>query len=64
MELLLFPARARHGWGPTKHYVDGHALLADGYIRFSGDKYYYFHVNYGWGKGYKDQKSCLFINIK
>ena len=53
--------RARHGWGPTKHYVDGHAFLADGYIRFSGDKYYYFHVNYGWGKGYKDQKVAYLL---
>lgn len=53
--------RARHGWGPTKHYVDGHALLADGYIRFSGDKYYYFHVNYGCGKGYKDQKVAYLL---
>lgn len=43
--------RAQHGWGPTKHYIDGHALLADGYIKFSGDNYYYLHINYGWGTG-------------
>ena len=53
--------RAEHGWGPTKHYVDGHALLADGYIRFSGDSYYYFHINYGWGYGYKDQKVAYLL---
>lgn len=53
--------RARHGWGPTKHYIDGHAFLADGYIRFSGDKYYYFHLNYGWGDSYKDQKVAYLL---
>lgn len=53
--------RAEHGWGPTKHYVDGHAFLADGYIRFSGDNYYYFHLNYGWGDGYKDQKVAYLL---
>lgn len=25
--------RAKHGWGPWKHYVDGHAFIADGYIK-------------------------------
>lgn len=53
--------RAEHEWGPTKHYVDGHAFLADGYIRFSGDNYYYFHLNYGWGDGYKDQKVAYLL---
>lgn len=56
--------RARHGWGPTKHYVDGHAFIADGYIRFSGDKYYYLHVNYGWGldsRKEKEQKSAYLL---
>lgn len=56
--------RAQHGWGPTTHYVDGHAFLADGYIRFTGDDYYYFHVNYGWGKYYRDQKTAYLLTSK
>ena len=53
--------RVQHGWGPTTHYKGGHALLADGYIRFTGDNYYYFHINYGWGTGYKDQKVAYLL---
>lgn len=49
--------RATHGWGPWKHYVDGHAFIADGYIKYNeGDDPYYLHVNYGAGDGnaYRD----------
>jgi hypothetical protein len=45
--------RAKHGWGPTKHYVDGHVFLADGYVKYNTERNpYYFHLNYGWGIGY------------
>ena len=45
--------RAKHGWGPWRHHVDGHAFLADGYVRYNrSDDPYYLHLNYGWGPDY------------
>ncbi|MCO6026139.1 C10 family peptidase [Prevotella cerevisiae] len=47
--------RAKHGWGPWKHYVDGHAFIADGYVKYNRPKDpYYLHLNYGWGEPFKD----------
>lgn len=45
--------RAKHGWGPWKHYVDGHAFIADGFIKYNRQNDpYYLHLNYGWGNYY------------
>lgn len=45
--------RAVHGWWLWKHNVDGHAFLADGYIKYrEGKDPYFLHLNYGWGEGY------------
>lgn len=49
--------RVRHGWW-THHYYDGHAFLADGYIKYKNeDDPYYLHLNYGWG----DQKGNAYV---
>lgn len=51
--IVISGYRAKHGWGPWKHYVDGHAFLADGYVKYDkGDDPYYLHLNYGWGPAY------------
>lgn len=40
----------KHGWGPWKHYIGGHAFIADGYIKYNRvNDPYYLHLNYGWG---------------
>ncbi|MCR4773314.1 MAG: C10 family peptidase [Prevotella sp.] len=53
--IVVSGRRSKHGWGPTKHYVDGHSFLADGYVKYNTVRNtYYFHLNYGWGESYKD----------
>ncbi|NMA74248.1 MAG: hypothetical protein GX963_08850 [Bacteroidales bacterium] len=48
--IVISGKRAKHGWGPWKKYVDGHAFIADGYIKYDKkDAPYYLHLNYGWG---------------
>ena len=55
--------RAIHGWGPWEHYVDGHAFIADGYIKYaSGSDPYYLHINYGWGAAYN--KNVYLLSAK
>jgi len=52
--------RSKHGWGPTKHYVDGHAFIADGYIKYENEENpYYLHLNYGWGPYYQRKEVYL-----
>lgn len=37
----------------TEHYVDGHAFIADGYVKYENMKDpYYLHLNMGWGPEY------------
>ncbi|MDD6854098.1 MAG: C10 family peptidase [Prevotella sp.] len=51
--IVISGYRAKHGWGPWKHYVDGHAFIADGYVKYNRAKDpYYMHLNYGWGNFY------------
>lgn len=45
-----------HGWWfwEKTHYEDGHAFIADGYVKYGNngkvnDDPYYLHINYGWG---------------
>lgn len=55
--------RAVHGWGPWEHYVDGHAFIADGYIKYAtGSDPYYMHLNYGWGAD--DNKNVYMLSSK
>lgn len=53
----------KHGWGPWKHYIDGHAFIADGYIKYNRENDpYYLHLNYGWGVPYLKDVYLLSAN--
>ena len=54
--IVIYGYRAIHGWGPWEHYVDGHAFIADGYIKYNeGKDPYYLHLNYG--KYFNDEEN-------
>ncbi|MGP1351384.1 MAG: C10 family peptidase [Hoylesella marshii] len=63
--MLASGYRARHGSGVTRHYVDGHAFIADGYVRYSQMEHPLFvHVNYGWGAWYTNKtKDAYILNL-
>lgn len=54
-------------WRKTKYY-DGHAFIADGYVKYGNvgtkknDDPYYLHINYGWGNRYANDAYILSAN--
>lgn len=58
--IVISGYRAKHGWGTWKHYVDGHAFIADGYVKYNRQNDpYYLHLNYGWGTYYNKEVYLL-----